>query len=177
MKANRESTNYGNLINLPIYRRRRMHSRASHFCTFFPTRLSFSFIPTIIGLCGERVLHINTTEIQQQMKWNVRARSRADATQTDGEQNEKREKSAPDAAGWIDGWLVPALIVLPFVLSFSNRHMPFLLFISLLYFRNFILFSEEKSMGRIIVVAAERCSHSHMDKKILMRCESRCDIT
>lgn len=68
VKANRESTNYGNLINLPIYRRRRMHSRASHFCTFFPTRLSFSFIPTIIGLCGERVLHINTTEIQQQMK-------------------------------------------------------------------------------------------------------------
>lgn len=89
------------------------------------------------------------------MKWNVRARSRADATKTDGEQNKKREKSAPDAAGWLaewmDGWLVPALIVLPFVLSFSNRHMPFLLFISLLYFRNFILFSEEKSMGRIVV--------------------------
>lgn len=50
VEANCESANYGNLINLPIYRRRRMHSRAHH--TFAPFFLHvLSFIQTIIGLC------------------------------------------------------------------------------------------------------------------------------
>lgn len=48
----------------------------------------------------------------------------------------------PDA-GWLAGWcrrLLYSRSAFALLLSFSNRHMPFLLFISLLYFRHFIIY-------------------------------------